>query len=94
MNGLRFLRFKITILQHLSQRKSIFIPLSPTQFMHLANRSAIWQDRMGAAFGVAHLAKSAGKELEPFLAKILPRMYRYVPTSGLSIVHLDFIRNL
>ena len=47
------------------------------QFMHLSNNSSLWTDRVGAAFGVGHLVKSAGKELEPYLSSIIPRIYRY-----------------
>ena len=44
--------------------------------MHLSNNSSIWSDKIGAAFGVGHLMKTAGKELEPYLANIIPRVYR------------------
>ena len=50
--------------------------MTPFQFMHLSNHSSIWSDRIGAAFGVGNLVKCAGKELEPFLANIIPRIYR------------------
>ena len=54
------------------------------QFMHLSNNSSLWTDRVGAAFGVGHLVKSAGKELEPYLSSIIPRIYRLV----LSLVRI------
>ena len=46
------------------------------QFMHLSNHSAIWSDRIGAAFGVGNLVKCAGEELQPYLGSIIPRIYR------------------
>ena len=47
------------------------------QFMHLANNNAIWQSRLGGAFGFSSIAAKAGEQLEPYLPKILPKLYRY-----------------
>ena len=47
------------------------------QFMHLANNNAIWQSRLGGAFGFSSIATKAGEQLEPYLPKILPKLYRY-----------------
>jgi hypothetical protein len=64
--------------------------------MHLSNNSAIWSDRVGAAFGVGNLVKCAGKELEPYLANIIPRIYRLHhslaprPPPPAPLAHLDF----
>ena len=33
---------------------------------------------MGAGLGVTLLVKSAGKEIEPFLEKIIPKLYRFI----------------
>eukprot|EP00112_Aurelia_sp_Birch-Aquarium-sp1_P025455 Seg846.4 transcript_id=Seg846.4/GoldUCD/mRNA.D3Y31 product="Proteasome adapter and scaffold protein ECM29" protein_id=Seg846.4/GoldUCD/D3Y31 len=47
------------------------------KFMNLANHSAIWNSRKGAAFGFLSIASQAGKQLEPFLPQLIPKLYRY-----------------
>ncbi|CAG2238012.1 ECM29 [Mytilus edulis] len=47
------------------------------KFMHLANHNAMWNSRKGAAFGFSTIASQAGEQLRPYLAQIVPRLYRY-----------------
>eukprot|EP00794_Sanderia_malayensis_P008163 gene8163-9036_t len=47
------------------------------KFMNLANHNAIWNSRKGAAFGFLSIASQAGKQLEPFLPQLIPKLYRY-----------------
>jgi len=47
------------------------------KFMNLANHSAIWNSRKGAAFGFLGIASQAKKQLEPFLPQLIPKLYRY-----------------
>ncbi|RUP51830.1 hypothetical protein BC936DRAFT_145387 [Jimgerdemannia flammicorona] len=47
------------------------------KFMNLANHNAMWTSRRGAAFGFQSLMAHAEKELEPYLPKLLPKLYRY-----------------
>lgn len=47
------------------------------KFMNLANHNALWNSRRGAAFGFQSLMAHAEKELEPFLPKLIPKLYRY-----------------
>jgi proteasome component ECM29 len=47
------------------------------KFMNLANHNVMWASRRGAAFGFQSLMAHAEKELEPYLAKLIPRLYRY-----------------
>jgi len=47
------------------------------KFMHLANYNATWNSKKGAAFGFSTIASKAGGQLEPYLPKIIPKLYRY-----------------
>ncbi|CAO3688639.1 unnamed protein product [Umbelopsis ramanniana] len=47
------------------------------KFMNLANHNVMWASRRGAAFGFQSLMAHAEKELEPYLSKLIPRLYRY-----------------
>ncbi|KAL1918775.1 uncharacterized protein VTP21DRAFT_2797 [Calcarisporiella thermophila] len=47
------------------------------KFMQLANHNALWQSRAGAAFGVTAIVAQAEEELRPYLADLIPRLYRY-----------------
>ena len=47
------------------------------KFMNLANHNAMWNSKRGAAFGFGTIAAKAGEQLEPHLAKIIPKLYRY-----------------
>ena len=47
------------------------------KFMNLANHNAMWNSKRGAAFGFGTIAAKAGEQLEPHLAKIVPKLYRY-----------------
>ena len=42
----------------------------------LANNAASLSSARGAAFGFASIAKLAGNELQPYLAKTIPKLYR------------------
>ncbi|KAF7732558.1 hypothetical protein EC973_003305 [Apophysomyces ossiformis] len=47
------------------------------KFMHLANHNAAWASRRGAAFGFQNLMALAEKEMEPYLPRLIPKLYRY-----------------
>ncbi|GAB0097179.1 Proteasome-associated protein ECM29 homolog [Sergentomyia squamirostris] len=47
------------------------------QFMQLANHNATWNSKLGAAFGLKSIAGIAKGEMQPFLGKIVPRLFRY-----------------
>lgn len=47
------------------------------KFMNLANHNALWTSRRGAAFGFQNLMAIAEKELEPYLPRLVPKLYRY-----------------
>ncbi|XP_059609063.1 proteasome-associated protein ECM29 homolog [Phlebotomus argentipes] len=47
------------------------------QFMQLANHNATWNSKLGAAFGLKSIAGVAKGEMQPFLGKIVPRLFRY-----------------
>ncbi|XP_030852041.1 proteasome adapter and scaffold protein ECM29-like [Strongylocentrotus purpuratus] len=48
------------------------------KFMHLANHNAMWTSRKGAAFGFGTIASQAGEQLKPYLAQIVPKLFRYL----------------
>lgn len=47
------------------------------QFMQLANHNAVWNSKLGAAFGLKSISAAAKEQMQPFLGKIVPRLYRY-----------------
>ncbi|XP_055855013.1 proteasome-associated protein ECM29 homolog [Episyrphus balteatus] len=47
------------------------------QFMQLANHNATWTSKLGAAFGLKSISKDAKTKMQPYLGKIIPRLYRY-----------------
>lgn len=47
------------------------------KFMNLANHNAMWTSRRGAAFGFQNLMALAEKEMEPYLHRLVPKLYRY-----------------
>lgn len=47
------------------------------QFMQLANHNAAWNSKLGAAFGLKSISSAAKAEMQPYLGKIVPRLYRY-----------------
>ncbi|KAF9574748.1 hypothetical protein EC968_005534 [Mortierella alpina] len=47
------------------------------KFMHLASHNSMWQSRKGAAFGFSSIVSQAELELKPYLATLIPRLYRY-----------------
>lgn len=47
------------------------------QFMQLANHNAAWQSKLGAAFGIKSISKVAKLKMQPYLGKIVPRLFRY-----------------
>lgn len=47
------------------------------KFMNLANHNAMWTSRRGAAFGFQNLMTLAEKEMEPYLSRLVPKLYRY-----------------
>ncbi|CAD7011930.1 unnamed protein product [Ceratitis capitata] len=47
------------------------------QFMQLANHNAAWTSKLGAAFGLKSLSADSKAKMQPYLGKIIPRLYRY-----------------
>lgn len=47
------------------------------QFMQLANNNASWNSKLGAAFGLKSISGIAKTKMQPFLGKIVPRLFRY-----------------
>lgn len=47
------------------------------QFMQLANHNSMWNSKLGAAFGLQSISKLAKVKMEPYLIKIVPRLFRY-----------------
>uniref|UniRef100_A0A1I8MU05 Proteasome-associated protein ECM29 homolog n=1 Tax=Musca domestica TaxID=7370 RepID=A0A1I8MU05_MUSDO len=47
------------------------------QFMQLANHNAAWTSKLGAAFGLKSLSSETKAKMQPYLSKIIPRLYRY-----------------
>lgn len=45
-------------------------------FMQLANSNASWNSRLGAAFGLQSISGVAKVKMEPYLSKIVPRLFR------------------
>lgn len=45
--------------------------------MQLANHNAAWNSKLGAAFGLKSISKGAKEQMQPYLGKIVPRLYRY-----------------
>ena len=46
-------------------------------FMQLANHNASWNTRLGAAFGLKSISGVAKVKMQPYLSKIVPRLFRY-----------------
>ncbi|CRK95076.1 CLUMA_CG008554, isoform A [Clunio marinus] len=46
-------------------------------FMQLANNNASWNSRLGAAFGLKSISGIAKTKMQPYLSKIVPRLFRY-----------------
>ncbi|RNA28279.1 proteasome-associated ECM29 -like protein, partial [Brachionus plicatilis] len=47
------------------------------QFMNLAHHNSIWNTRRGVAFGFGQIAQLSSDQLQPFLAHIVPKLFRY-----------------
>ncbi|CAK0785632.1 hypothetical protein CVIRNUC_008843 [Coccomyxa viridis] len=47
------------------------------KFMDLANHATTMASTRGAAFGFASIAKLAGEQLKPYIAQLVPKLYRY-----------------
>ncbi|XP_036334369.1 proteasome-associated protein ECM29 homolog [Rhagoletis pomonella] len=47
------------------------------QFMQLANHNAAWTSKLGAAFGLKSISADSKAKMQPYLGKIIPRLYRY-----------------
>lgn len=47
------------------------------QFMQLANHNAAWNSKLGAAFGLKSISAAAKAQMQPYLGKIVPRLFRY-----------------
>lgn len=47
------------------------------QFMNLAHHNSIWNTRRGVAFGFNAIAKMSSDLLRPYLATIVPKLFRY-----------------
>lgn len=46
-------------------------------FMQLANHNASWNSKLGAAFGLKSISGVAKVKMQPYLSKIVPRLFRY-----------------
>lgn len=57
------------------------------KFMQIANHNTIWNSKKGAAFGFTTIAEKCGEHLQPYLPKIIPKLYRYQydPTPSLQM---------
>jgi proteasome component ECM29 len=51
------------LLSYFSSLASDINPELVYQFMHLANNNAIWQSRLGGAFGFSSIATKAGEQV-------------------------------
>ncbi|KAJ1736098.1 proteasome component M29, partial [Coemansia biformis] len=47
------------------------------QFMQLATHTAMWNSRCGAAYGVASIIEQARDSIQPYMASMIPKLYRY-----------------
>lgn len=47
------------------------------QFMQLANHNASFNSKLGAAFGIKSISKTANVHMQAYLGKIVPRLFRY-----------------
>lgn len=47
------------------------------QFMNLAHHNQIWNSRRGAAFGLGAISQLSSDQLQPYLATIAPKLFRY-----------------
>uniref|UniRef100_A0A336L3V3 CSON003432 protein n=1 Tax=Culicoides sonorensis TaxID=179676 RepID=A0A336L3V3_CULSO len=47
------------------------------QFMQLANHNASFNSKLGAAFGIKSISKLAKVNMQAYLGKIVPRLFRY-----------------
>jgi proteasome component ECM29 len=47
------------------------------QFMNLAHHNSIWNTRRGAAFGFGTIVSMSSETLQPYLASIVPKLFRY-----------------
>lgn len=45
--------------------------------MNLAHHNSIWNSRRGAAFGFGAISQLASDQLQPYLATIVPKLFRY-----------------
>lgn len=62
------------------------------RFMDLANHAAALNSSRGAAFGFAGIARLAGEQLAPYVAAMVPKLYRYAEPAVLVDVHRDVHR--
>lgn len=53
--------------------------------MNLAHHNSIWNTRRGAAFGFSAISQLASDQLQPYLATIVPKLYRYQFDPNLKI---------
>ncbi|CAG9538848.1 unnamed protein product [Cercopithifilaria johnstoni] len=47
------------------------------KFMQLANHNVLWNSKKGAAFGFSIIMQQAESVMEPYLAQLVPKLYRY-----------------
>ncbi|KAL7747635.1 proteasome component M29 [Sorochytrium milnesiophthora] len=66
------------------------------KFMQLASHNALWQSRIGGAFGVSALLTRANKDLQPYLKGLIPKLYRFQfdPTPQVSQAMLRIWKSL
>jgi proteasome component ECM29 len=56
------------------------------KFMNMASHNAIWTSRRGASLGVANILSLSEKDMEPYMTKMVPKLYRFLfdPTPKVS----------
>ncbi|VDL63938.1 unnamed protein product, partial [Nippostrongylus brasiliensis] len=47
------------------------------KFMNLARHNSLWNSKKGAALGFAIVLEEASSELDPFISKLVPKLFRY-----------------
>uniref|UniRef100_A0A158Q7N0 Non-specific serine/threonine protein kinase n=1 Tax=Elaeophora elaphi TaxID=1147741 RepID=A0A158Q7N0_9BILA len=47
------------------------------KFMQLANHNIFWNSKKGAAFGFSIIMQQAESAMEPYMARLVPKLYRY-----------------
>uniref|UniRef100_A0A915BK96 Proteasome-associated protein ECM29-like protein n=4 Tax=Parascaris TaxID=6254 RepID=A0A915BK96_PARUN len=57
------------------------------KFLQLANHNAMWNSKKGAAFGFSVVMQQARTEFEPYLAQLVPKLFRYRYDPDFKVQH-------